>query len=347
MPASRPVRILLADDSPAVRWSMRRLLEAEPDFIVVAAVENGLRAVEETQRLRPDVLILDIEMPVMGGLEAMGRLAAARSGTAVIVSSTLTRRNAEISLRALQLGAADCMAKPGAMGGESDPEAYAREIKAKIRDLAARQRVGRPQAADIEATRWPPLGTARPQVVAIGASTGGPQALIKLLPEIAAIPVPILITQHMPPMFTAVLADHIARACKMPCSEARDQAEVTPGIHVAPGGHHMLVAAENGHPHFAITQDPPENYCRPAVDPMLRSIVGVYGPRTLAVILTGMGSDGLVGCRQVAAAGGTVIAQDEASSVVWGMPRAVAAAGLCSAVLPLPRLGAAVRSLFA
>ena len=347
MPASRTVRILLADDSAAVRWSMRRLLEAEPDFAVVGAVENGLRAVEEALRLRPDVLILDIEMPVMGGLEAMGRLAAARSGTAVIVSSTLTRRNAEISLRALELGAADCIAKPGALGGESDPETYAREIKAKIRDLAARQRAERPRAADVEARRWPPVGSMRPQVVAIGASTGGPQALLKLLPEIASVQVPILITQHMPPMFTAVLADHIARACNVPCREARDRAEITLGIHVAPGGHHMLVAAENGHSYFSITQDPPENYCRPAVDPMLRSIVGIYGAHTLAVILTGMGSDGLAGCRQVAAVGGTVIAQDEATSVVWGMPRAVAAAGLCNAVLPLPRLGEAVRSLFA
>ncbi len=346
MPALRPIRILLADDSAVVRLSMRRLLEAEPDFVVVGAVENGLRAVEETQRLRPDVLILDIEMPVMGGLEAMGRLAAARSGAAVIVSSTLTRRNAEISMRALELGAADCMAKPGAMGGETDPDSYAQAIKARIRDLVSRQRTGKPQAADIEARRWPPVGAARPQVVVIGASTGGPQALLTLLPEIATVPVPILVTQHMPPMFTTVLAEHIARACKMPCGEARDQAAVTPGIHIAPGGHHMLVVAANGHIRFAVTQDPPENYCRPAVDPMLRSAVGVYGARTLAVILTGMGSDGLQGCRQIAAAGGTVIAQDEASSAVWGMPRAVAAAGLCSAVLPLPRLGAAVRALF-
>ena len=346
MPVPCPVRILLADDSAVVRWSMRRLLEAEPDFVVVGAVENGLRAVEETQRMRPDVLILDIEMPLMGGLEAMGRLAAARTGTAVIISSALTRRNAEISIRALELGASDCVAKPGAMGGDSDPDAYAQELKAKIRDLVSRRRAGEPRSADIEARRWPPVGTLRPEVVAIGSSTGGPQALLRLLPEIAVVPVPILVTQHMPPMFTAVLADHIARACKMPCGEARNQAEVTPGIHVAPGGHHMLVVAENGHTRFAITQDPPENYCRPAVDPMLRSVAGIYGARTLAVILTGMGSDGLQGCRQVAAAGGTVIAQDEASSVVWGMPRAVAAAGLCSAVLPLPRLGAAVRALF-
>lgn len=345
--ASSPIRIVVADDSAAIRWTMRRLLESEPDFLVVAAVDNGARAVEETQRLRPDVLILDIEMPVMGGLEAMGRLASARSGTAVIVSSTLTRRNAEISLRALELGAADCFAKPGAMGGEADVETYARLLKARIRELALRRRARAPHAADIETASWPPAGSARPHVVAIGASTGGPQALLKLLPEIASVGVPILVTQHMPPMFTAVLAEHLARACNVPCSEARDRAEVTPGIHVAPGGRHMLVAGNNGHAHFAITEDPPENFCRPAVDPMLRSVVAAYGPRTLAIILTGMGSDGLEGCRRVAAAGGTVLAQDEATSVVWGMPRAVAAAGICSAVLPLPRLGAAVRAMFA
>ena len=345
MPKS-PIRIVVADDSAAIRWSMRRLLESEPDFLVVAAVDNGVRAVEETQRLRPDVLILDIEMPVMGGLEAMGRLMAARSGTAVIISSTLTRRNAEISLRALELGAADCFAKPGPMGGEADFETYARELKSRIREVAMRRRVRLPRAADIEAAKWPPAGSARPHVVAIGASTGGPQALLTLLPEIAPVAVPILVTQHMPPMFTAVLAEHIERACKTPCSEARDRAEVTPGIHVAPGGRHMLVTGHNGNCQFAVTEDPPENFCRPAVDPMLRSVAAAYGSRTLAVILTGMGSDGLEGCRRVAAAGGTVLAQDEATSVVWGMPRAVAAAGICNAVLPLPRLGAAVRALF-
>jgi two-component system, chemotaxis family, protein-glutamate methylesterase/glutaminase len=185
----------------------------------------------------------------------------------------------------------------------------------------------------------------RPDVIAIGSSTGGPQALFKVIKDMGAwLPQPVVITQHMPPSFTAILADHIERQCQVKCTEAKDGDVLEPRhYYIAPGDFHMLINVRGGAPTISLVKDPPENFCRPAVDPMLRSLVGVYGKRILVVILTGMGQDGTKGSEVVVTAGGAVVAQDEASSVVWGMPGAVAKTGLCSAVLPLDDIGNYVR----
>ena len=191
----------------------------------------------------------------------------------------------------------------------------------------------------------PVVQQVRPDIIAIGSSTGGPQALFEVLSHLkGGVTQPILITQHMPATFTTILAEHISRQCGIVCAEARDgEAIVENRAYVAPGDYHMLVVNRGGTHALSLTKDPPENFCRPAVDPMLRSIVRAYGRKVLTVILTGMGQDGMKGCQEVTAAGGVVVGQDEASSVVWGMPGAVATAGLCSAILPLKEIGPYIR----
>jgi two-component system chemotaxis response regulator CheB len=278
------------------------------------------------------------------------------------MASTLTRRNAEISLKALSLGAADYVTKPIA-GALISAEEFKADLVRKVKQLglAARRSAGRrgPSAAragaDTPAPRAAatpallalrPAATEPPRAIAIASSTGGPQALFTLLSAMRGIAQPVFLTQHMPATFTTILADHIQRSAGWSAAEASEGTAPRPGhVHVAPGDFHLVVANEGGAPKLRLSKAPAENFCRPAADPMLRSLVGVYGSRLLAIVLTGMGHDGLAGCRAVVAAGGTVIAQDEATSVVWGMPGAVALAGLCSAVLPLKELGPHVARL--
>ncbi len=350
-----PYRVLVVDDSAIIRGLLARALEADPAIKVVETVSNGQLAVAAAKRHSPDVIVLDIDMPVMDGITALPLLIAADPGVKVIMASTLTLRNADISFRALALGAADYIPKPSSAGDISGGFDFKRELVAKVKGLGAAARAGRgPALAPASARRAPvppsapglyrgaqvTLRTARPSipaVVAIGSSTGGPQALFELLPALAAdLRQPILITQHMPPTFTTILAEHIQKLSGRPCGEAVDGEPLVGGkIYVAPGNYHMTVEAAGAQNVIRLNQSEPENYCRPAVDPMLRSLAGIFGCNVLAVILTGMGHDGLKGGETVVAAGGTVIAQDEKTSIVWGMPGAVATAGLCTAVLPI------------
>jgi two-component system chemotaxis response regulator CheB len=347
-----PIRVMLVDDSAVVRGLITRMIEAESDIDVVASVGNGQLAVSGLARADADVVILDIEMPVMDGLTALPKLLEIDPDVKVIIASTLSLRNAEISIRALQAGAADYVPKPSAardIGGGSD---FRRELIEKIRNLGGarrKARAGRPirRTALRTIAKLPPkpivlraAGAMSVDVLAIGSSTGGPQALLSLLKGIGPnLRVPTFITQHMPATFTAVLADHIARTTGLACAEAKDGEIVTPGrTYLAPGNFHLVVERKGVRLVVRLDSGPPENYCRPSVNPMLRSLAHVYGGRVLAAILTGMGSDGLIGGRAVIAAGGTVIAQDEATSVVWGMPGAVATDGICSAVLPLSQI---------
>ena len=360
------IRVMVVDDSAVIRGLISSMLEAEAGVRVVASCANGLAAVQMVPRADPDVVILDIEMPVMDGITALPRIIQARPGTNVIIASTLSQRNAEISLQALALGAADYIPKPEAAHIGSGVE-FKRELIEKVRLFGHRsiaKRANQPHPAPATsapaqphlvghaaAAPRPPIaktpvalrraGALKPQILAIGSSTGGPQALNAFLKDMPmAIGVPIVITQHMPPTFTSILAQHVGKASGWPAREAQDGETIQAGnIYVAPGDHHMLIDRKGLHSVVRLTKDPPENFCRPAVDPMLRSLAQAYGARILTVILTGMGSDGCKGAEQVVAAGGTVIAQDEESSVVWGMPGAVATAGLCSAVLPLSELG--------
>lgn len=331
-----PTRVLIVDDSAVVRGLIARQVEAEADLTVAATASNGELALRELSRQAVDLVVLDIEMPVMDGLTALGRIAAEYPHVRVIMVSTLTRRNAEISLRALQLGAADYVAKPE--NGIAGAEAFRIDLLARLRALAPRPGARAKPAPPAPAPR---PGRAVPEVLAIGASTGGPPALLTLFASLKGGPrQPILLTQHMPATFTALLAEQLSRAIDRPCAEGQDGEIVAPGrCYVAPGGWHMTVEQRNGARVIRLNQDPPENFCRPAVDPLLRGVAEAYGAGAMAAILTGMGSDGARGCEALARAGGRFVVQDEATSVVWGMPGAAAATGLAQGVLPLAEIG--------
>ena len=329
---SDEVRVMLVDDSAVIRGLIARMIEGEPGLRIAASVGNGQMAVDRLKAHPVDVIILDIEMPVMDGLTALPKLLEIKPDVKIIMASTLTEKNAEISLRALQAGATDYVPKPTATREISGSDTFKQELLEKIRQLGLVSR---------RAASTPDGGTARPRILAVGSSTGGPQALFQLFKDIRPdINMPVMVTQHMPATFTAILAEHIAKSTGWPCTEAADGVPLEAGhIYIAPGNFHMTVERSGAGMVIRTNQDPPENFCRPSVDPMLRSIAAEFGGAVLTVILTGMGHDGRDGAKVVAEAGGTVLAQDEASSVVWGMPGAVATAGLCEAVLPLNDLG--------
>jgi two-component system chemotaxis response regulator CheB len=346
------VRVLLCDDSATVRAALTGLLAPEPDIRIVGSAGDGRQALAQIGTLpaadRPEVVLLDLEMPVMDGMTVLPLLLGlAPPRPAVIVASALTQRGAAAAMAALRAGAVDYVPKPGAAGGGLRDPAFRAELLAKLRGWARMGR-GRTAPLPVPLARAAPAvarpARARPaagplRIVALGSSTGGPQALSQLVRRLgpaAGLPVPIVAVQHMPAGFTAMLADHLGRLGGPPCTEASDGEALRPGhLYIAPGDRHLLVEQAAGGGLLArITEGPPENFCRPAVDPLLRSLVACCGGRMLAAILTGMGQDGLAGCRAVAEAGGAVLAQDEASSVVWGMPGAVARAGLAQAVLP-------------
>ena len=376
--ASDPFRVMLVDDSAVIRGLFTRSLESDPEVEIVASVGDGLMAVNTLakDKARIEAIVLDIEMPRMDGLTALPKLLEIDPNVPIIMASTLTERNADISLRALELGATDYIPKPSSTRELTAADAFKRELLEKVKTFAgdrrrkaggtaptkarfsverraadarpapAAARTDRPAAARPAAasTSGPvslrPQGRMAPQVLAIGSSTGGPQALFKVIGALPkSLRLPILLTQHMPPTFTSILADHIKRSTGWECVEATDGLAVTPGrVHLAPGDFHMVAERSGAGVVVRLNKEPPENFCRPAVDPMLRSVVSVWGGHALAVILTGMGHDGRGGAEALVAAGGTVIAQDEATSVVWGMPGAVARAGLCSAILPLDEI---------
>jgi two-component system chemotaxis response regulator CheB len=330
---------MICDDSAVIRGALARILESDPEIAVVAKLENGKLAVDQIRAAQVDVVVLDIEMPVMDGLAALPLLLRADPGVRVIMASTLTTRGADIALRALRLGASDYIPKPSSIRTVSD-DGFKRELLEKVKGLGRLRHhttmPARPQAPI--ALRPAPLLPAR--LLAVGSSTGGPQALFALVQGLGqSVGVPVVITQHMPATFTPILADHLNRLGLMPCTEARDgEALVADRIYLAPGDRHLLIEGNRTGLRTRLTTDPPENFCRPSVDPMLRSASAACEGRVLVAMLTGMGRDGLAGTAKVIEAGGAAIAQDEATSVVWGMPGAVAQAGLCHAVLPLPKI---------
>jgi two-component system chemotaxis response regulator CheB len=357
-PAVRPrLRVMIVDDAAIVRSLFSRWVSAEPDFEVVAALRTGREAVEQLERANPDVVLLDVEMPELDGISALPKLLAARRDLVVIMASTVTRRDAEISLKALALGAADYIPKPSASDAEAPAGNFRRELVEKIRQLGPRARRRSGPALELRDAARPqvplvlrPMPLSPPRVLLIGSSTGGPQALMSLVTELGPVidRFPVLITQHMPPTFTTILAEHLARSSRRPASEAVDGEPVKPGrIYLAPGGKHMRVVRSGADVAIALDDGPAVNFCKPAVDPLFTSAIDVWHGAILSVILTGMGSDGMRGGKDIVAAGGSVIAQDEASSVVWGMPGAAANAGICAAILPLNQIGAKVNRLFA
>ncbi|MDA9519170.1 chemotaxis protein CheY [Bradyrhizobium sp. CCBAU 11434] len=376
-----PLRVMIVDDSVVIRGLISRWIGAEHDMEVAASLRTGLEAVNQLERINPDVAVLDIEMPELDGISALPQLLAKKRDLVIIMASTLTRRNAEISFKALSLGAADYIPKPESTRETSAADIFHHDLIQKIRHLGARLRrkpavsspplapaspaaplarapvVARP-AAPAPAAHAPssgllstrPFSTQAPKVLLIGSSTGGPQALMALVTELGPVidRFPVLITQHMPPTFTTILAEHLARSSRKPAAEAVDGEPVKPGrIYLAPGGKHMRVVRSGAEAAIALDDGPAVNFCKPAVDPLFTSAIDVWHGNILSVILTGMGSDGMRGGKDIVAAGGSVIAQDEASSVVWGMPGAAANAGICAAILPLNQIGAKVNRLFA
>lgn len=349
-------KVIVVDDSAVIRGFITRMLEADPEFKVVATAANGELAVKTVARADVDVVILDIEMPVMDGLTALPLILKANPGVKVLMASTLTRRNAAISIKALSAGASDYVSKPESARDVHSSEEFRRDIISKIKALSRPRRRRAKSTAGVSPAiilATPPKIVLRkpslfkPEVLAIGSSTGGPQALFKIFEALKdTVKVPIFITQHMPATFTTILAEHIQRICGVKCAEGRNNERVAPNhIYLAPGEYHMMIERDNYGPFIRINQDPPENFCRPAVDPMFRSIAKLYGAKTLSVVLTGMGKDSRNGGQAIIDAGGTVIAQDENSSIVWGMPGAVSTAGLCSAVLPLNQIASKISSL--
>ncbi|MCH2395922.1 MULTISPECIES: protein-glutamate methylesterase/protein-glutamine glutaminase [Oceanibaculum] len=361
-----PYRIMLVDDSAVIRGLYTKVISAEPDIEIVASVGDGEMALRALERNDIEVAVLDIEMPRMDGLTALPKLLKINPNLQIIMSSTLTLKNADISLRAMQAGAKDYIPKPTTTGALVSAADFKRELVQKIKVLgAARRKVSGGKAPSVaqparfSADRRPAAAAPvakpaarialrtdtnrqQPEAIAIGSSTGGPQALMKVLGNLRRdLPQPIFITQHMPATFTPILAEHLSRASGWDCREGKDGEVVTPNrIYLAPGNYHMVIEVEGGRKIIRLNQNPPENFCRPSVDPMLRSLAKAYGSRLLVLMLTGMGKDGQAGSEVAVQAGGTVAAQDEETSVVWGMPGAVATAGLCSAVLPLDRMSA-------
>jgi two-component system chemotaxis response regulator CheB len=350
--SATPVSVMVVDDSAIVRGLITRTLKGDPRIDVVASCSNGEMAVVQAAKRPLDVVILDIEMPVMDGLTALPKLQQANPGARIIMASTLTQRNAAVSLRAMALGAADYIAKPTTDRLNANEE-FHRDLILKVIALGQSKRPkpspgasAQPVAKLNMAARGKVMRP--PRIIAIGSSTGGPQALLALLGALSPkVSCPIVIAQHMPATFTTVLAQHIERASGRPTSEAATGMEIKPGhIYLAPGDYHFEVVREGAGFAARLSQTPPQNFCRPSVDPLFRSVAQLFGADSCAIMLTGMGSDGCGGAKAIAAAGSPVIAQDEATSVVWGMPGAVAQAGICSAILPLPKIAGHVASLF-
>jgi two-component system chemotaxis response regulator CheB len=355
MAAGRRTRILIVDDSVVMRSLLRSVVCADAGLEVAGSAADGETALSAIETLRPDLVLLDVEMPVKDGLATLRELRARGHRMPVIMCSSLTHRGAKVTIEALAGGASDYVAKPaGQSGREAAMQALAQDLLPKIRALtnplqgqpqgpaqpvlagAARFPLTLPLAAPPQAQPAPSI----PVVLAIGVSTGGPAALDVLLPALPAnFPLPVMIVQHMPEVFTKLFAERLDGRCKLRVREAEEGDAVRAGtISIAKGNWHMevLAASRAGSPAtLHLNQGPLENHCRPAVDALFRSAAGVYGAGVLAVVLTGMGSDGLIGCRIVRGHGGSVLAQDQASSTVWGMPGAVANAGLAHKVLPL------------
>lgn len=339
-------RILIVDDSVVVRNQVSKILATDSALDVVGVAASGPIALAKIPQINPDIIVLDVNMPEMDGLVTLSRIRETYPSLPVIMFSNLTQRGAETTLDALLLGANDYVTKPANLKSTAEAADHIRtqlipRIKALCGGLLERP-VSPPKVALRSPITSPIPG--KVDIVAIGVSTGGPNALTYLLPQIPAdFPVPMLIVQHMPPIFTKHLADRLKLKSKIRVSEAANGDPLEPGkALIAPGDFHMVVSNDPASTKVLTHQGAPENSCRPAVDVLFRSVANTYGSRALGIILTGMGHDGLRGCEELAEAGGQILVQDEASSVVWGMPGYVAEAGLADQILPLNELGPAI-----
>ncbi|WP_246142802.1 protein-glutamate methylesterase/protein-glutamine glutaminase [Nocardioides rubriscoriae] len=344
------IKVLVVDDSAVLRRLISTVLSRDPDLEVIGTASDGLEAIEAVTRLEPDVVTLDVEMPRLDGLGAVEKIRETHPRLPIIMFSTLTERGASATLAALSKGASDYVTKPSGSGDIAGAMAKVQEdLVPRVKALAGARRVAAAATSPVPPPRRAPAAAAPPEVLVIACSTGGPDALSRVLPGLpATFPLPVLITQHMPPVFTAQLAERLDRISPLSVHEAADGETLQAGrVLIAPGDYHLRLSRRGDRARAQLDQGPRENFCRPAADPLLRSAAAGFGSGTLAVVLTGMGQDGLVGCRAVVEAGGRVVVQDEASSVVWGMPGAVATAGLAHDVLPLDQIASRLNALCA
>ena len=361
------IRVLVVDDSVVVRRLVTDALSGAPDIEVVGSAANGRIALTKVDQLAPDVVTMDIEMPEMDGIEAVRALRATGRRLPIIMFSTLTERGAAATLDALGAGASDYVTKPANVGSVQESLArVADQLLPKIRALVPVPGLSVTQGRTRPSPGGPGAPGSRPapapttpitmrdepagrvvRAVVIGSSTGGPEALSRVLTGLAApLPVPVLVVQHMPPLFTRQLAARLDRQGPSTVVEVVGGEEMVPGtVYIAPGDFHLEVRRSARGASTVLTQSPPVNFCRPSVDVMFRSAERVFGGDLLAVVLTGMGSDGRAACADIVAAGGTVVVQDEATSVVWGMPGAVATAGLAHRVVPLDRVATTITDI--
>lgn len=360
------IHVLLVDDSAVIRTAMKALIEEDPSITVVSTAKDGEEAIQEAEKHKPHIIMLDVEMPVMDGLKALPKILEVSPKSKVLMFSALTEKGASITMEALSLGACECVVKPAA-GEARSGTIFHKSLLIKLNGLIPlRYRVGYKSASlspvseetvlkavhsptgNFELRNDPSDYRGKPDIIAIGSSTGGPQALFNVTKHLKDIDVPIVITQHMPPTFTKILAQHIRDNTGIECFEGEEGMQLEAGkAYVAPGGKHMVFEKTPLGPNTIHLDDgPAENFCKPAVDPMFRSLLQVYGNKMTAIILTGMGQDGLESGKLLTNSGVRLVAQDEATSVVWGMPGNVAKAGLCSAVLALDEIGPWVKQAF-
>jgi two-component system chemotaxis response regulator CheB len=343
------IGVLVVDDSVVIRRMVSSVLDDDPDITVVGTASNGRIALDKLAQLRPDIVILDVEMPVMDGLATLRALRLTHPKLPVVMFSALTERGATATLDALAAGATDYVTKPSHAGSvAASIERVRLELIPKVKGLvgANRARTAPSTAPVVPVPALRPVRQDRVDVIAVGCSTGGPDALTAIvtgLPKDFAKPV--LVVQHMPALFTRLFAERLNRSCPLTVSEATDGQVVQAGhIIVAPGDRHLTVRRQGTEIVVVLGQEPPENYCRPSVDVMFRSVADIYGGGVLACVLTGMGHDGASGAARIRAVGGRIVVQDEASSVVWGMPGSVVAAGLATDIVPLDRIAETLRN---
>ena len=334
---------MIVDDSVVIRRLLSDALSSDPRIEVVATAANGRIALTRLATMPVDVLVLDVEMPVLDGLATLRELRASNRRLPVIMFSTLTERGARITIEALASGATDYVTKPANVGSITESrEAIRDQLLPRVLTLGG----NRTPAArvPVPAVAPPPRSVRPPQLLVVGSSTGGPEALGALLPQLPAdLAVPVVVVQHMPPLFTALLAERLNRTSALTVREVAGNEPLQPGtVYLAPGDHHLEVAGGPARAHLVVHSGPPENFCRPSVDVLFRSAARGYRDAVLGVVLTGMGTDGRDGARHIVDAGGQVLVQDQASSVVWGMPGSIATAGLAAACLPLDQLPPAI-----
>ena len=340
------IRVLIVDDSSVVRRTLKTVLLSDPDFSIVGAGADGKEGIELALKLKPDLVILDVDMPRMNGLEVLAELKKKNPELAIIMFSSLVQKGSVITLDAISLGADDYFCKPSTGSPEETIELLKKDLLPRLKAVFKKNQsssgvIDMPQAAKKILKEH--IKSVTPKILAIGVSAGGPEALKVLLTALPPLPVPAVITQHMPAGFTKSLADHLNSQTRHPVTEAVDGDTLVVGkFLLAPGDYHMVIEPCLAGNKVRLNQNPPENYCRPAVDPMLRSVAKIYGASVLTVILTGMGQDGLEGCKAIHKAGGKILVQDQATSVVWGMPGSVYKEGLAEEALSIHDLSSAI-----